>query len=92
MGRRLWIAAKTIAAAGICGIGVGMYFLTRESDTARGFAPDEHWTQKLLMAVAAPVLSAVVAYRSGENKLVITHEFRTRAEQDIALETLRRIV
>lgn len=88
---RAWTAVKVIAAAGICGIGVGCYFIIKDS-AGNGFVDDGSGVPKLLLALTAPVLSAVVAYRNSNTNVTIRHEFASCAQGDIAMETLRRIV
>ena len=79
---KVFSAVKVIAAAGICGIGVGYAVLGY--DTGNGFVGDGSTSilQRLLLTVAAPLLSAVVAYKNGDTNITIKHVFTDECEDN----------
>jgi hypothetical protein len=88
---KVFSAVKVIAAAGICGIGVGYAVLGYDS-SGNGFVGDGATSliQRLLLTVAAPLLSAVVAYKNGDTNITIKHVFTDERCQDIANTALGR--
>jgi hypothetical protein len=98
---KVFSAVKVIAAAGICGIGVGYAVLGY--DAGNGFVGEGSTSlmQRLLLTVAAPLLSAVVAYKNGDTNITIKHVFTDekcddsdgrRRTSSIALDRLRHAV
>lgn len=68
---RIFAIVKIIASAGIAGIGVGFAILGVRD--IMGQDPTETLVTKLVLTVAAPLLSAIVAYRNSESRMVIRH-------------------
>ncbi len=86
---KVWTGAKIIAAAGLCGIGIVCFVLPQ---TGNGFMDGEPPVTRMMLTVGAPILSAILAYRSNANQLTIRHVFDTQQGRDIAMQTFNRMV
>lgn len=97
---KVFTAIKVISAAGICGIGIGYAILGYDAG-GNGFVDPSasSLVQKLLLTVAAPLLSAVVAYKNGDTNITIKHVFTdekckegSARGSEIAMERIRHMV
>lgn len=93
MGIKLFTVVKIIASAGICGIGVAIFFIKKTIDGRDGFVPDQsEQIKSILFTVIPPILSAIIAYKNSDSTLVIKHEFATSDQRDIAMHAISKMV
>lgn len=89
MKSNLLIGLQTVSTAGLIGIVVSTgIVLFKET----GIQNVDSYIQKILLSLVAPILSAVITYKSNnKSEIIITHNFNTDSDK-IAMRRLANMV
>lgn len=85
---KIFVTLQVIAAAGLCGIAAWVFIYSGGDDQLKSGSSK----YEKLATIAAPFLSAIVAYKASPTKLVIEHILKTDdCNKDIAMKIMNKV-